>query len=79
MTSIAVTGSAFVRCVGLHIDGEPARSATDLTASSWSRDCHEISDVSGFSDARNDRREYGMMLSVLQFTSLPLCSFLTPE
>ena len=75
MAPVAVIGSASVRRVGLHINGEPARSATDPTASSRSRDCHETSGSSGFDDARGDRREYGMMLSVLQFTPLSLCSF----
>ncbi len=61
--SMAVTGSTSVGLVGLHIHGEPAGSATDPTASSRSGDRH--SDESGFGDAIGDRREYGMMLSVL--------------
>ena len=59
---MAVTGST---SVGLHIHGEPAGSIADPTASSRSGDRHETSGGLGFGDAIGDRREYGMMLSVL--------------
>ena len=68
---MAVTGSTSVGLVGLHIHGELAGSATDPTASSRSADRHGTSDDSGFGDAIDDRREYGIMLSVLQLAPLP--------
>ena len=72
--SMAVTRSPSVGIVGLHIHEEPAGSASDSTASSRSRDRH--SDNSGFGDAISDRREYGMIVSVLQL--VPLSSFFFP-
>ena len=72
--SRAVTRSPSVGIVGLHIYEEPAGSASDSTASSRSGDRH--SDNSGFGDAISDRREYGMMVSVLQL--VPLSSFSFP-
>ncbi len=63
--SMAVTGSTSVGLLELHIHGEPAGSTADPTASSRSGDCHETSGGSGFGDAIGDRREYGMILSVL--------------
>ncbi len=59
---MAVTGST---SLGLHIHEEPAGSTADPTASSWSGDRHRNSSGAGFGDVIGDRREYGMMLSVL--------------
>ena len=70
VASIAITGSTSVWVAGLHIHEEPAGSATDPTASSRSGDRHETNAGSGFGDAIGDRREYGMMLSVLQLAPL---------
>ena len=72
--AMAVTRAPAVGIVGLHIHEEPAGSASDSTASSRSGDRH--SDNSGFGDAISDRREYGMILSVLQL--VPLSSFSFP-
>ena len=70
VASMAVARLTSVGLVGLHIHTEPAGSATDPTASSRSGDRHETSGGSGFGDTIGDRREYGMMLSVLRYASL---------
>ena len=61
--SIAVTGLTSVGLVELYIHRELVGFVTDPTVSSRSKDRH--SDELGFGDAISDRREYGMMLSVL--------------
>ena len=75
VASMAVAGSTSVGLLGLHIHAEPAGSAIDPTASSRSGDRHETSGGSGFGDAIGDRREYGMMLSILQYAPLSPFSF----
>ena len=70
MASMTLTGSISVGLVGLHIHEEPAGSAADPTASSLSGDRS-----SGLGDAIGNRREYGMMLSVLQLVPLSPFSF----
>ena len=75
VASMAVAGSTSVGLLGLHIHAEPPRSAIDPTASSRSGDRHETSGGSGFGDAIGDRREYGMILSILQYAPLSPFSF----
>ena len=62
MASIAVIG---LTSVGLYIYREIAGSTADPTASSRSGDCYEPSSSLGFGDVIGDRREYGIILSVL--------------
>ena len=71
VASMAVARSTSVGLVGLHIHAEPAVSVTNPTAASRSGDRHETNGSSGFGDAIGDRREYGMMLSVLRYVPLP--------
>lgn len=75
VASMAATDSTSVGLVRLHIHGELAGSATDPTVSSRSGDRHKTSGGLGFGDAIGDRREYGMMLSVLQLAPLSPFSF----
>ena len=76
VASMAVAGSTSVGLVGLHIHAEPAGSVTNPT-SSRSGDRHETSGGSGFGDAIEDRREYGMTSAVLQLPPLsPFSSLL---
>ena len=71
---MAITRSSSVEIVGLHIYEELAGSISDSTASSRSEDRH--SDNLGFDDIISDRREYEIMVSVLQLVSLFSFSFL---
>lgn len=72
VTFMALTGSISVGLVGLHIHKESAGSAVDPTASSLSEDrSSRLGDVIG------NRREYEMMLSVLQL--IPLSPFFFPS
>ena len=75
VASIAIAGSTSVGFFELHIYAEPAESVIDLTASSRSGDYYETSSDSGFGDVIGDRREYKMMLSILQYASLSPFSF----
>ena len=65
MTFITIVGLIFVGLVGLYIYAELVEFITNSTASSRSGDRHEISNGLGFSDAIGDRREYGIILSIL--------------
>ena len=75
VASMAVAGSTSVGLLRLHIHAELAGSVINPTTSSRSGDRHETSSGSGFSDAIGDRREYEIMLSILQYTPLSPFSF----
>ena len=76
---VAVTSSASVRPVGLHIHGKPTRSAADPTGPSRSEDRHETSGGSGVGNTKGDRREYGMISTILQLAPFYPFSFLPLE
>ena len=76
VTFMTIAGSTSVGLVGLHIHMKSAGSVTNPT-SSRSGDRHETSGGSGFGDAIEDRREYGMTSAVLQLPPLsPFSSLL---
>ncbi len=63
---LAITGSAAVGRVGLHMNGKEACSTAGRTPLSRSGGCPETRGVAAAGEVQGGRREYGRILSELQ-------------